>query len=299
MKSVMYSFFRVFGDKKDEGLSFLNKMWSKEAFDTLLKNPNLMQGQYLGACLDKCRVGSMTTCLWPTNVRGLMYFMNQWREVNNDNEALYHERPLKELYDKFDLPRINHRTCPYDPEHSGTFLDNSRTVRCANRSVEVVNPSLIYEGPSFKDSLTQTLVRSISKRHPSDTSRSETALEEPVEILDVCYSIIKEPKDLKLPFETVLRRLNIHPEFQTVFCGGERLGPCKKLDELEDFSRDYRNYSGICQGHTEHSNKTEFNFDGWDLAYYLKVWKEQGNAAWFAREQEVWPAREHLRICSD
>ena len=327
MSRVYYQFENILsgltgGNGRDPNLKFGN-MSVEKRIEHLLK-PGQMKGKFLGACLDSCRLGTMNTCYWPMNIHGLMGFIQKWRDENNDQESLYHEEPLEKIFSRFELPRINHENCPRDKNHSETFIDAVGRVRCAHKDVKQVKPSFLRVSDSSSwDSDSQTKYFHMWEDEPrepevydEDTGemvidegesplylekRARYDAEEPVDLVDVCYSIIQEPKTLVLPFETILIRENIHPETKTVFCGSRfsAFSECRRLYELDKEDRKLAESIGHCPGHVEDTNASEFLFDGWTMAYYLLRWKQQGNASWFAEKKEYWPSREQLRISSE
>jgi len=324
--TVYYQFENVLsgimgGKGRDPNLTELKNMPSKEAVRYLMK-PGQMKGRFLGACLDSCRIGTMTTCYWPLSLNGFMKFIQKWRNENKDNEALYHEEPIEKLFSRFELPRINHDACPRNKKHEGTFEDSGGRIRCAHRTITSMKPSFIESTALFLDSHSQTKEQSLYESKPSEPEVYDGGLdkmvtnedeypaylkqqekydkEEPVEVLDVCYSIIKEPESISLPFETVLRRLNIQPGTKKVYCGGDEFSHkrCRKTKELSHDDRELSKILG-CRGHIQENEAVEFTFDGWTMAYYLLRWKQQGNAPWLAEKKEYWPSRLNLRITSE
>lgn len=273
MSSIIYPFIKVLGGKGNPNLKELENISPKQSIEYLMK-PENMRGKYLGACLDSCRWGSMTTVAWETDIRGLMNVIQKWRDENNDNESLYHEMTIETLYKKFELPYINYDKCPRDKNHKETFKDGLGRLRCGNRTVNKYKPSFLEEYDAAFDELSQMKVKDIYENSPINPSYNgdeewvypepefsnylkdieRYKLEKPTEeVVDVCYAIISD-KNIPLAFETVLKRLDIQP-------------PTEKF--------------------------VEFSFDGWDLAYYLLRWKQQEDIfgtepKWFAEKHENW-----------
>ncbi len=227
-----------------------------------------MKGEYLGACLDFCRWGGQTTVKYDTDIKGLMGLIERWKTLNDSNPSLYHEREIRELYHRFELPRVNHEGCPRNQEHKGMVKDGAGRVRCAHVSTKFLKPSFTEVYRDY-DSLAQMNVNGFCENEPWDPTPNYEQLkidndcpelegvkyipveeteeysqylidkrrydeEEPVEIKDHCYAVISE-RDQILTLESILGRLNL-------------------------------------------SNKTHevvFGFDGWDLAYYVQRWEEQ------------------------
>lgn len=305
---IIYPFMKVINGEKNPNLKELDKMNPKNAMRYLME-PGNMKGKYLGACLDSCRWGSPITVKWETDVKGLMSLIQKWRKENNDDLDLYHEIPVNEMYSKFELPHINYKNCPRDKDHKKTFTDLSLQVRCGERSVQSFKPSFIKSYISF-DELSQMSIENYHEEKPCNPSYEDDYgkiscdedewnkyLEEShkyktenqsEEIIDVCHAIISD-KNVVLPFETILDRLNLAQKTKTFFCRTKDSYSCKRLDEVDILDRD--DYRYHCRGHTEPNKEVVFPFDGWDLAYYLQRWREQvpnGNAPWFSFKKEKW-----------
>lgn len=335
MTNVIYPVMKVISGKGNPNLKELKNISVKDSMRYLLK-PGSMKGKYLGACLDSCRWGSMTTVAWEMDVRSLMNFIRKWRRENNDNEELYHEAPIDELYKKFELPYINHDKCPRNKNHKETFKDSLGRLRCGHRTVEEYKPNFLREYCAGFDELSQMKTKGFYEDSPQDQSyegdegwecpepevsnylnkleRYES--EEPTEeVVDVCYTIMSD-KNLHLSFETILERLNLAPRTKTVYCGTHYLesgvyldimSSCNRLDELDESDKQIYELTETCPGHEEINKFTEFPFDGWDLAYYLLRWKQQKNIfgkepKWFAEKQEYWRdtnSRRYVRISSE
>lgn len=311
MGRLIFPFMKALAGEKDPNLDLpeFKGMNPKQRMEFLMQSGN-MKGKYLGACLDSCRWGSTVSVMWETDVRGLMGFIQKWRDENNDNPSLYHELKLEEAYTRFELPHINHESCPRNKFHGRTFVDNSGKVRCGHRDVSGMRPSFLESYEIF-DELSQMSVQNIYERAPEDPSswdeegkdltdkedydrylklrRKYLGEEKSLEVVDVCYAILSD-KNLVLPFETILTRLNRTSETRTAYCEESSNGPigCKRLDEVPANRRDF--YSFHCQGHDEPNKQVVFGFDGWDLAFYLQRWREQdnGKAPWFADRKEHW-----------
>ena len=307
--AIAYAFARVMSGRDDGVIESVRGMRPEKAIEHFMK-PGRMKGHYLGACLDSCRLGSMTTCYWPMDVRGLMGLIERWKEENNDNEAIYHEEPIEGLWKKFELPWINHQSCPREKGHRGTILDAFGRVRCAHKEVKMIRPSFHVSYYSGWDHHSQMPAMVFYEDEPCDPCyeddrgdlvepedydeylqlKAKFDAEEPKAVADVCYSIIREPRNKPMAFETILMRENIHPETRLEYCGSGVLdGGCKVYGDRD-----------TCFGHDKKTNAVEFTFDGWTLAHYALKWKQQGpNAPWFADKIEHWPSRGDLRICSE
>jgi hypothetical protein len=308
--TIAYSFLKCLAGEGNGFIAHAKRLKPEKAIEYLMR-PGVMRGKLLGACLDSCRIGSMNTCYWPVDVDGMMNLIQRWREENDDNPGLYHERKLEDLYTKFDLPWIKHEHCPRDKNHKITVVDSAGNLRCGHNTLELIRPSFTVDGSLSWDSHSQTHIRNFYEEKPADPTnydeggeditdekgyqeylenleRYET--EEPIEVKDTCYSIIKESRTKPMAFETILRRENIQPAIKTKYCGDAfgNLSKCKK-----DKSRPY------CLGHDVPNSAVEFFFDGWTLALYVQKWKEQGDAPWFANKKEQWPSRINLRISSE
>ena len=304
--AIPYAFEKVL--KREEPSLKIHGKSPKDRMNWLMQSGN-MTGKYLGACLDACRWGSPTTVMWEADIRGLMKFIDNWREQNQDNEKLYHEVKLKKYWKKFELPHIHYKKCPGDVEHKGNFIDRTGIVRCAHVSRYKKKEGFIYSSAGFDKLSKATRIRFFESK-PSDPSyedddgnieRSEPEYSQFLfdmemyekagleEIIDPCYAIISD-KDTILPFEAVLKRLNLAKESITFYCDGARgLGKCKRLDELSSRKRQDAEIFDTCYGHLELVNEVIFPFDGWTLAHYMQKWKQQvsnGKAPWFTDKRE-------------
>ncbi len=256
---AIWSFYRVLaGNKRNLKLECIKKDGPEIAIKRLML-PEAMKGLYLGECLDSCRWGSMTTCMWPIDIKGFIGIIQKWREENNDNLNLYHEYPIGELYNKFELPHITHDSCPKDKTHKATLIDRIGMKRCSYVESKFIRPSFIVEYDKGFDAHSQTERKEFYEEKPykpeyfyddngnekyyTDQDKFEEYEilkekfdnEEPnLEVLYPCYSIISD-KNLTLPLETIFTRENVSRE----------------------------------------RGKVEFMFDGWDVAYYVQRWKEQ------------------------
>jgi len=254
-----------------------------------------MEGIPLGACLDSCRWGGQRTILYEMSVKGLIGFIQNWMSQNEGNH-IWHERKIEELYTRFELPLINNESCPRDKEHKGTIMDLGGRLRCSETKELLLKPTFI-QSYNAVDSLSQTLRTELHESKPTDPLPEEAfdakgrilsiyeheweqyqrnlrhfEEEEKVPFSDVCYAIISE-KGLILPLETILKRLNLRPEQDTVYCN--RLGPCRITKELTKEEKAQYDILEFCPGHLRPHNKVEFPFDGWDLAFYVQTWYEQ------------------------
>jgi len=292
------------GVGRDPNLKKLEKMSAKDSFDYLMNNSSEMNGEYLGACLDSCRIGTMTTCAWTRDVRGLMGLIEKWREENGDNENLYHELSIEQVYSKFELPHIKHDKCPRDKKHNAIIQMDNGVVRCGHRSIEMMKPSFIEEYNEW-DELSQMKVNKMyNKLFPDHPGPDEDVIEykelkkrwdseKPEEVLDVCYAILNDEAKI-MSFETVLERMNLQPLIRMVYCEGNGFSSCKRLDEVPESSR--YPYEHYCNWHNDKTNMVEFPFDGWTLAHYLMKWKQQKEkfgieVPWFADRKENWEKR--------
>ena len=254
--SARWSFYRVLaGNKRNEKLEYIKKDGPEKAIKKLML-PGTMQGQYLGECLDSCRWGSMTTCMWPIDMKGFIGIIQKWREENNDDLSLYHEHSIEDLYNKFELPHIHYESCPKDKEHKGTLIDRAGIIRCSHIESKFMRHNFIVEYDAIFDMHSQTERKEFYEEEPKEPGyydddnvfcidegewekylmlREKFDSEElNLEVVNPCYAIISD-KNLTLPLETIFARENV--------------------------SRD--------------DGKVEFMFDGWNVAYYVQKWKEQ------------------------
>ena len=270
----------------------------KQQAEFLMEGRN-MKGRYLGACLDSSRWGSPTTVLYEMNIRGLISFIQNWMKQNEDNfENLWHEKTIEDMYKKFELPYIQHESCPRDKNHKKIIMDMGGRVRCAHVSEEKLRPSFVKDYSAGLDNLSgmeQICFYEDKPREPlpdcawnEETGRllpefeekdkayqkelERFEQEEPVPfVTDFCYAIISDRGRI-LPLETVIKRLNLRPTTKTVFCN---VLTCKRISELTPDEKQEYDLTNCCPGHKQQVSEVEFQFDGWGLAFYVQKWYEQ------------------------
>ena len=169
-----------------------------------------------------------------------------------------------------ELPRIDYKFCPRDKTHKGTLNDLAGRVRCLHHEKKILKPSFVEEIRSVdKFAFIESINYSENVPYDStpdvwedyegnylDYSEEEREYlknlerynqEEGEEFEKFCYSIIKEPKDVYFPLQTVFDRLN-----------------CSHYD-----------------GQTIHP------FSGFDLANYVKSWfKQKGKRKFYRGKNE-------------
>jgi len=271
----------------------------KEQAKFLMKRDH-MKGKYLGECLDSCRWGSQMTVMYEMSINEMIGFIQNWMQQNSENfTKLWHETKIEELYEKFELPYINHKTCPRDENHSGIVRDLGGRLRCFHKSEQKLKPSFTTYFDFFDDH-SRIQRRNFSENEPHDSipedawaENGELAQEYEKEwkehlkelkqfknakaslsITDVCYAILSDESRI-LPLETIIKRLNLRPATETVYCNYDRFGPCKRVKELSESAKEEYELMGRCIGHTQPHDKVEFPFDGWDLALYAQKWHQQ------------------------
>ena len=276
----------------------------KQQAEFLLKDGN-MKGKYLGACLDNCRWGSIMTVMYEMTVKEMVSFAQNWMQQNkNDFPKLFHgENPGAD----FELPYIKHKLCPRNKKHKGIIKDCAGRVRCAHHSEIKLKPNYATSYSSFdKESGTRRIEYLESPPHENfpdpdelivassneggvydtDWKKEQEEYERELEkyekeepsliVTDFCYSILSD-RGVILPLETIIKRVNLRPEFDTNYCDSAGIGPCTRLNDLSKEERKEYEESGleICPGHQDPHDKIEFDFDGWYLAHYVQKWWEQ------------------------
>lgn len=291
---IPYAFLRAFEGKE----AFLERegRLPKQQMEFLMQGN--MKGKYLGLCLDSCRWGSSTTVMYETDAKGMIEFITNWMDQNKDNlEKLWHERRIDELYKKFELPHKIYASCPRDPRHRRTIKDKAGRIRCAHISRKEIKPSFFnsyvhYDDLSATNSIEyfeneplfgaedflfeedESLNKGYNEKHKKYLEDVELFKnEEPTIIQDHCYAIMDD-SSLTLSLEEIIKRLNIAPEYEVKYCEGVI---CQRRDELNEYEKKISSNIS-CIGHRDPSNKLEFNFDGWTLAYYVQKWHEQPEA---------------------
>lgn len=238
---VPYDLIRHFEGK--EPIIDRDKRSVKEQTAFLLQ-PRNMSGKYLGACLDSCRWGSMTTTVYEMSVQRMVSFIQNWMAQNHNHYyQLFHERHLEEIYTTLELPHINHEHCPRNEKHTETITDLKGRVRCAHEDKLKYKPSFVDNHPFF-DKLSEIVMNDCWIREPDeeDDEYQQYQREKTITVANPCYAIIHD-KELILPLQTVLQRLNVIHKTENKYFNSQEC--------------------------------SEFPCDGWDLAAYTQKWYEQ------------------------
>jgi len=299
---IPYAFVRALKGEKP----YLDKesRLPKQQAEFLVQEGN-MRGKYLGVCLDSCRWGSQTTVMYEMDINGLIGFIENWMHQNAGNfQDLWHERQINELYKTFELPFIRNETCSVDSNHNDVILDRKGRLRCAHKSEKKFKPNFVVPYMFF-DRMSATRKINFFQAQPqnlpdcawdketgdlSPEYREEMNIylrkldefeqEEPnFLVTDVCYAILSDDGTI-LSLETILKRLNLRPDQDRVYCGGVWGGNgiwdgCELVDELSREEKALYETIKRCPGHTRPHGKTEFSFDGWYLAFYVQKWHQQ------------------------
>jgi hypothetical protein len=275
---------------------------------------NLMAGKYLGACLDKCRWGSITGVMWEMTYKDMVDFIQSWMKQNPDN---YTELFHNETYHNT-LPYVKRDKCPTNPKHTVRQKDLEGIVRCGHEDVEMLKPNYITSYMSFdknagyekkicyedepRDPLPDchcgedTTSWSGNKYygcgihdkdgnlHPEYQKEWETYLadvkkfedeEETFEFKQTCGAILDESAKI-LTFEEILDRVNEAPRYVTVYCGAfYEVSHCKRIDELDKDERETYALTQSCPGHRMEGRHIAACFDGWYMSNYIKLFLEQ------------------------
>ncbi|MBI3334145.1 hypothetical protein HYZ97_01550 [Candidatus Pacearchaeota archaeon] len=269
MSSVMHSFFRAL-----RGITKTADEWrdarTPEQQYVYLMESGKMKGKHLGSCLDSIRRGGLNTCYWPLAIPQLMEFIEKWRVENNDNEQRYHELAIEELYLESELPHIDLVSCPREEEHTEKIQDGRGRIRCFHVEEQEIEAPL----ESYNSWDEHAQMARLNWMHTGDSEEKGNGRESALEtIIDPCYAIISD-REVILPFETILQRLNLQPAYITNYCGGTGLKLCRRLDKLPHPGSSLEE-DRYCTGHEDRNNAFELFGDGWDLAYYVLKWKQQ------------------------
>jgi hypothetical protein len=133
-----------------------------------------------------------------------------------------------------ELPRIDYSSCPMDKNNNTFIMDRGGRLRCAHQKRELINPDFAFMsiseglGTSMKRySFTEFGPEEPSSYDEDDNDITDLGSEEYKEYLarkekfeagkstalvDTCYAVIKEPKNMYLPLETVLERIDCSPD---------------------------------------------------------------------------------------
>jgi hypothetical protein len=193
----------------------------------------------LGEAMDFISGGGMNYVYFPISPKRMTKFTRTWMNAQNPritydrikvSENVYQSqeksRKFKYQWNKFeddfpignkDLPRINYKECPSDShkrqKHEGTVFDMAGRLRCSQNLLhEKVKEG--FEGIGvYEDPDTATKRYHIYNETPEEDSkfnREEFVNAEEVDVINPCYSIIKEPSNVYLDLETILMRLNVY-----------------------------------------------------------------------------------------
>ncbi|MBT4823767.1 hypothetical protein HN695_02670 [Candidatus Woesearchaeota archaeon] len=300
---VPYTLVRFFEGKDPEAISRGDRSVKQQA--RFLMNKSRMKGLHLGACLDSCRWGFREGVMYEMNGQNLVKFILNWKKQNKDNfQELYHEKEVDLLYTKFELPYINHDTCPRDEKHTERVFDTGGRVRCGHLTDKLFKPSFT-DVHSYFDAHSEMMKAHLWDSPPEDSipddaydengnieefyqdeeekynnARAVYDAEDKEPQREICYSILSE-EGLVMPLELIIKRLNSMPETKTVYCydgpGHSMFNGCttKRQAQME---ANGDNIYPFCSGHEEPTNRVQtYGMDGWDLAFYVQKWHEQVN----------------------
>lgn len=260
----------------------------KQKYDFFMEeNAKRMKFVSLGEAFDFLSFGGLNFVAYGNNDKELTEFTKTWIEKQEPKIKLdriksgkgsytikERSREYSYLWNKFnhsgetpELPRINYEKCNLGRDHTKMILDRGGRLRCAHQEVFEIKPS-------FTEKIIEEDIRIGIKKYKYNQSAPETPRyyneelevwmiegckkyeleknkfdeEEPVIVVDTCYSIIKEPKDFYLPLEKILNRLN-----------------CSNRE-----------------------NQTIHPFSGLTLADFVKAWWEQsGEKQYFKKEGDI------------
>lgn len=259
-----------------------------------------MEDKPLSVCLDSSRWGGQTTVLYEMSVVDLVSFVENWmRQNGKDFQNLFLEKDDIKYYRNTKLPYVHHKTCPADEKHIGMIRDFNGAIRCAHIKEEKLKPSFVDYFDST-DLHSQMRRREYFERKPRDPvpddaydsktgklnsfwkkeeEEYEKALkefedeEETFAVKDTCFAILSD-KGTALPLETVVRRLNLAPEYTTVYCPYYACTE-QMLARMPEDERDL--WNGVCHGHMVPTGETVFDFDGYYLASVVGKWFSQSS----------------------
>jgi hypothetical protein len=130
-----------------------------------------------------------------------------------------------------ELPRINYKSCPISEEHNSFVIDMGGRLRCSHKKSDKINPDFtrIFVEDGLGTSMKRYNFQENEPEEPTaydeDNDETYSDIDSPeyakylnnkgkfdrgksVELIDTCYAIIREPKKLYLPLETILDRIN-------------------------------------------------------------------------------------------
>lgn len=198
----------------------------KEAKDRTkyLLNQN-MKGMRLGDCLNSINQRLETGVIYRASPAELVGFIAEWMRQNPGYDKNW------EGHIELELPYIKGKTCPRSNTHEEKTLDHGGRTRCAHVQDIVVEGEEMRQEYDKHSGITCNVPIGETIRGRPNMNRH-------------CYAIIDEPERLKLPLETVIRRLSTTKR------------PSLASDD----------------------EQTTFQMDGWALAGYVQKWWQQDGA---------------------
>lgn len=256
-----------------------------------------MEGKPLSICLDSSRWGGLTTVMYEMSVVDLVSFVENWMQQNKkDFQNLFLEKEDLKYYKNTKLPYVHHKTCPAGEKHTGMIKDLNGAIRCSHVKEKNLKPNFVDYFDST-DIHSQMRRRKYFENRPRDPvpdyaygpegeldpswkkeyEEYEKELEEfdnereTFLVKDTCFAILSD-KRTTMPLETAVRRLNLAPEYRTVYCPHYECTE-KMLAQMDKDEKDL--WNGVCKGHMVPTGETVFPFDGYYLAAVVKKWFNQ------------------------
>lgn len=260
-----------------------------------------MEGKPLSICLDSSRWGGQTTVLYEMSVVDLVSFVENWMRQNGENSRnLFLEKEDLKYYRNTKLPYVHHKTCPSGEKHTGMIKDLNGAIRCAHTKEEKMKPNFVNyfdstdiysqmrrrkyfemkprdpvpdDAYDFKTGKLNSFWKKEEEDYEKELKKFEKE-EETFVVKDTCFAILSD-KGTTLPLETVVRRLNLAPEYATVYCQHYKC-PEQRLSQMD--KEETNLWNGVCKGHMVPTGETVFDFDGYHLASVVKKWFNQSVA---------------------
>jgi len=130
-----------------------------------------------------------------------------------------------------ELPRTKYNVCPRNEEHKKLVRDLGGRIRCAHQTKKEIKPSFTDDYLDI-DSFSGLIKKDYIEMPPEEpggyidddkdnlgsseeweeyyAEKEKFDAEKAEEVSDICYAIIEEPKNMHLPLEIILDRLNCY-----------------------------------------------------------------------------------------
>jgi len=190
-----------------------------------LQQGRRMQGKYLGFCLDSARWGSPQTVMYEMAPKDMIVFIQNWMEQNKGFERkLLHEKPIEELYKRFELPKTDNENCKENHETRKIVMPNGEVFCATQKEVKVFSPLelLASNHPYVRMQVLDFLDKDDSLamaldivEHEKGHDENDIYYEKDVHVANLASVIKNVAPDLMMIFRE--RSLEVRPGWESVF----------------------------------------------------------------------------------